>query len=77
MSLRIAADKDWFAEYSWISIPDAQIDHTAGSKENKNKSNLKKSSKTSTKVTFEKAKEKEETIVAAELTEQEKYEIEK
>jgi hypothetical protein len=30
MSLRIAADKDWFAEYGWISIPDAQIDHSAG-----------------------------------------------
>jgi hypothetical protein len=77
MSLRIAADKDWFAEYGWISIPDVQIDHTAGQKENKNKSNLKKSSKAEAKVTFEKAKEREEPVAVEELTEQQKYELEK
>lgn len=77
MSLRIAADKDWFSEYGWISIPDVQIDHSIGQKENKNKSNLKKSSKADAKVTFEKAKEKEDSVAVEELTEQQKYELEK
>jgi len=69
MALRIAPDKDWFSEYGWISIPDVHIDHTAGQKENKNKSNLKKTTKLEAKVSFEKAKEREEKVVE-ELTEQ-------
>jgi len=28
MALRVPAEKDWFAEYGWISIPDVQIDHS-------------------------------------------------
>lgn len=71
MALRVPAEKDWFAEYGWISIPDIQIDHTASQKENKNKSNIKKSTKTISKVSFEQAKEREEAqIVEEELTEQ-------
>ena len=46
MALRVPAEKDWFSEYGWISIPDVQIDHAVSQKENKNKSNLKKSTKT-------------------------------
>jgi hypothetical protein len=45
IALRVAAGKDWFSEYGWLSIPDVQLDHKSTEKENKNKSNIKKSSK--------------------------------
>ena len=52
IALRVAAGKDWFSEYGWLSIPDVQLDHKSTEKENKNKSNIKKGSNKDHKVTF-------------------------
>jgi len=42
MGFKLAAGKDWFSEYGWLSIPKVELDHTVAQPSVK-KTNMKKS----------------------------------